>query len=140
MNGQVADGAPAGDQDQYGAQSRHAPQSDRSSRRRSSGIVPDPAPPGEPDRTRRPVRRSRVRALNHVLLGRRRIRALAGAEVEHLFPQSRTERGRWSEAGLHRRAQRTATAVLAGLAAFDVLPDQIARVRGQRRQPPVPVS
>ena len=89
MNGQVADGAPAGDQDQYGAQDRHAPQGDRSSRLRSSGIVPDPAPPEEPGRPRRLVRRSRVRALNHVLPARRRIRASAGAEVEHL--QERTE-------------------------------------------------
>ena len=52
MNGQVADGVSAGDQDQYGAQGRHAPQSDRSSCRRGSGIVPDPAPPEAPGRTR----------------------------------------------------------------------------------------
>lgn len=139
MNGQVTDGASAGNQDQYGAQSRHAPQSNRSSRRRSSGIGPDPAPPGEPGRTRKLVRRSRGRALNHVRPARR-VRVSAGAEVEHLLPQSRRERGRWSDAGQYRRAQRTATALLAGLAPFDVLCDQISGRRGQRRQPPVPVS
>jgi hypothetical protein len=140
MNGQVTDGASAGDQDQYGAQSRHAPQSNRSSRRRSSGIGPDPAPPGEPGRTRKLVRRSRGRALNHVRPARRRVRVSAGAEVEHLLPQSSRERGRWSDAGQYRRAQRTATALLAGLAPFDVLRHQISGRRGQRRQPPVPVS
>jgi hypothetical protein len=140
MNGQVADGVPADDQDQYGAQGRHAPQSDRSSRRRSSGIGPDPAPPGKPGRTRKLVRPSRGRALNHVRPTRRLIWAWAGAEVEHLLPQSKRERGRWSDAGKERRAQRIAPALLAGLAPFDVLRDQISGRRGQRRQPPVPVS
>ena len=135
MNGQVADGASAGDQDQYGAEGRHAPQGDRSSRRRSPGVRPDPAPPpGEPGRTRKLVRRSRGRALNRVRQAHRRVRVSAGAEVEHLLPQSRRERGRWSDAGKYRRAQRTATALLAGLAPFDVLCDQISRRRGQRRQ------
>ena len=78
--------------------------------------------------------------LNNVLPVGRRIRVSARTEVEHLLPQSRRERGRWSEAGPYRRVQRTATALLAGLAPLDVLRDQIARRRGQRRQPPVPVS
>jgi hypothetical protein len=79
MNGQVADRVPADDQDQYGTQGRHAPQGDRSSRRRGSGVGPEPAPPQEPGRTRKPVRRSRGRALNHVRPARRRIWAWAGA-------------------------------------------------------------
>jgi len=99
VNGQVADGASPGDQDQYGAQGRRSPQSDRSSRRRGSGIVPDPAPPEEPGRTRKPVRRSPGRGPNHVGPARRRILASACAEVEHLLPQPRRERGRWSDAG-----------------------------------------
>ena len=99
MNDQGADGALAGDHDQYGAQGRHGPQGNRPSRRRGPGIVPDPAPPEQPGPTPRLVGPSRVRALNHVLPGGRRIRASAGAEVEHLLPQFRRERGRWSDTG-----------------------------------------
>jgi hypothetical protein len=123
MNGQVADGASAGDQDQYGDEGRHAPQGDHP--RRRSGIVPDPAPPEEAGHTPRLVGWSRVRTLNRVLPVCSRIRSLAGAEVE---------------AGWYRRAHRTVTALLAGLAPFDVLRGQITLRRAQRRQPPIPVS
>jgi hypothetical protein len=99
MNGELGDGASAGDHDKYGAQGRRDPQGDRSSRRRGSGIVPDPGPPKEPGHYPRLFRPSRVRLLNHVLPVRRRIRACAGAEVEPSLPQSRRERSRRSDAG-----------------------------------------
>ena len=82
MSGQVGDGAPADDHDQDGGQGRGAPQGDRSGRGRGSGVVPDPAPPGEPGPPRGLAGPSRIRALDPVRPARHRVRL---GEVGHRY-------------------------------------------------------